>query len=142
MQAPTQITYYVTLVIMTVALIWALSIIARALRTPGGIPIVDEADDAIAVTRASRPLVATVLAEEPDPNTGEIKGSFSRTAGAFGAAGIAATVIGTGYWVVFALFWLPAAELGRLQSLGFYFLGASALFAPYAFNQLSKLFRG
>lgn len=69
------------------------------------------------------------------------KNSFSRTAAAIGAFGLTAFFVGTGYWVLFTLFFGKSADLKDLDELGVYFLSGSALFAPYAFNQLKGIFR-
>ena len=123
---------------MSIVLLWGLKIIAWALmRAPNPVPI--SQDDA-RLSRTGQPLAYTVLAEEPDPATGEFKGSFSRTAGAFGAMALAASLVGISYWIVFDLFYNSGSNLKNLQSAGWYFLAGAALFAPYAFNQLAKIF--
>ena len=75
-----------------------------------------------------------------DAKQGPGKGSFSRLAGAVGAMAIAATFVGIGYWAIEALFFEPE-NLDSLEKLRVYFLVGSALFAPYAFNKLSEVFR-
>ena len=92
---------------------------------------------------AKPPLASTVLAETPPPgdiDATDTKGSFSRTAGAIGAVGMAAVSIELGYWVLYALFFDPQ-QLDKLKDTGLYFLAGSALFFPYAVNQLSKIFK-
>lgn len=69
------------------------------------------------------------------------KNSFSRTAGAVGAFGLASVFIGIGYWIVYILFLGDIAQLKDLKDLGIYFLSGSALFAPYAFNQMKTIFK-
>ncbi len=64
--------------------------------------------------------------------------SFSRLAGAIGAMGLSALFIGVGYWVIYILY--SGGSLDQLTGLGKYFLTGSALFAPYAFNQLKEIF--
>ena len=123
---------------MSIVLLWGLKIIAWALmRAPNPVPI--SQDDA-RLSRTGQPLAYTVLAEEPDPATGEFKGSFSRTAGAFGAMALAASLVGISYCIIFDLFYNSGSNLKNLQSAGWYFLAGAALFAPYAFNQLAKIF--
>lgn len=78
-------------------------------------------------------------AESDGSGEGLSPGSFSRTAGAIGAMGLAATTIGIGYWLVYSLFYDPS-PLTELNNIGWYYLSGSALFAPYAFNRLSSIF--
>lgn len=66
-------------------------------------------------------------------------GSFSRVAGAFGAIALAAAMIRVSYWLVYALFYKE--DLTVLKNAGWFFLSGSSLFAPYAFNQLSSIFK-
>ena len=72
------------------------------------------------------------------PSTAEA--SFRRVAGAIGAIGIAAAFVSMGYWVLHTLFF-DIDNLGKIQGLGTYFLAGSAMFLPYAFNQLASIFR-
>lgn len=64
--------------------------------------------------------------------------SFSRLAGAIGSMGLSSLFIGVGYWVIYTLF--SGGNLDELKGLGKYFLAGSALFVPYAFNQLKTIF--
>lgn len=66
-------------------------------------------------------------------------GSFSRIAGAIGALALAAFFAGVSYWALHALF--ADGELSKLQDLSQFFLVGSALFAPYAFNQIRGIFQ-
>jgi hypothetical protein len=78
-------TFYLTIVVTTAVLVWGLKLIKKALSSP---------------TDTGKPLVASILAESvlaPEPRRVEDKGSFSRTAGAIGAIGMAAVFIGIGY---------------------------------------------
>jgi hypothetical protein len=47
--------------------------------------------------------------------------------------------LGVGYYMLWSLFTQQSVDL---SSIGTYFLSGSALFAPYAFNQLSSIFKG
>ena len=115
-----------------------LRVIAWALmRAPNPVPV---SQDEERLSRTGQPLAYTVLAERPDRDTGDFKGSFSRTVGAFGAMVLAASLAGISYWMVFDLFEDAGSNLAKLQSTGWYFLVGAALFAPYAFNQLSRIF--
>jgi len=122
------ITYIVALVVTTSVLIWAFKIVSKALTEP--------------MTRggtAQEPLVYTILAEEPAKPDAPEKGSFSRTAGIIGAIGMASVTIGIGYWVIYGLFF-DTASLDSIKSVGWYYLAGSALFFPYAFNQIASIF--
>ncbi|PLX45212.1 MAG: hypothetical protein C0605_01265 [Hyphomicrobiales bacterium] len=58
-----------------------------------------------------------------------------------GSIGLAALFIGIGYWVLFSLF-LGPDKLEKLDHLWTFFLAGSAMFLPYAFDRLTKLFGG
>jgi hypothetical protein len=66
--------------------------------------------------------------------------SYSRFAGAVGAFVMAAMLAGVGNWVLFEAFKQPTA-LSNLTKIMPYFAGGASLFLPYAFNQLSSLFK-
>jgi len=83
-------------------------------------------------------LIASALTEKSAENEPT---SFSRVAGAIGAVSLAAFMAGLGLWVFFAISDQDATMIDRLSKLSTYFLGGAALFAPYAFNQLSKVFK-
>lgn len=118
-------TFYAVLIVMTVVLIWGLRIISRALE---------------ATSSSGKPLIKSMLTE-PDPGLPDLeKGSFSRTAGAFGAMGLSIATIGMAYWLLYALF-ISVNDLKNIKDTWPFFLSGSALFAPYAFNQLSKIFK-
>ena len=119
-------TFYAVLTVMTFVLIWGLRIISRALE---------------ATNSSGRPLIKSMLTEpDPAPDLNLVKGSFSRTAGAFGAMGLSIATIGMAYWLIYALF-LSVNDLKNIKDAWPFFLSGSALFAPYAFNQLSKIFK-
>jgi hypothetical protein len=48
-------------------------------------------------------------------------------------------MLGVGYGMIWSLF--TRGEVPKLDGIGPYLLGGSALFAPYAFNQLKEAFR-
>lgn len=83
-------------------------------------------------------LIASALTEKSAENEPT---SFSRVAGSIGAVSLAAFMAGLGLWVFFAISDEDATMIDRLSKLSTYFLGGAALFAPYAFNQLSKVFK-
>ena len=132
MQDPKIITFILANLIMTVSLVWGLRTIIDTVRSKGddGRSILDEA-----MSEKSMP-----PAGDGDANTkpGSV-GSFSRLAGSFGTMALATAVIGVAYWLVYALFY--EKSLSVLSETGWFFLSGSALFAPYAFNQLSSIFK-
>lgn len=107
-------------------LIWGLRLISRVVRAAGGDP-------------AAQSLLAQALSEKSAD--GE-RLSFSRVSGAIGAVALAASFVGVGLWLPFALGAADGTQITRLADLSGYFLGGGALFAPYAFNQLSRIFSG
>jgi hypothetical protein len=111
---------WIAAVVMTIVLFWGLRVIAWALmRAPNPVPV---SQDEERLHRTAQPLAYTVLAERPDPDTGDFKGSFSRTVGAFGAMVLAASLAGISYWIIFDLFEDAGSNLAKLQSTGWYFL--------------------
>lgn len=117
---------------MTMALVWGLRTIIAVAKQRG---------------EGGRTLLQEAVSEKslPDPNTdgpvvppGSV-GSFSRISGAFGALALAIATIGIAYWVVYALFY--EKNLNVLQNIGWFYASGAALFAPYAFNQLSSMFK-
>jgi hypothetical protein len=125
---PRDITFIVALLVTTGVLIWALKLVSKALTQP--------------TSRAGilqGPLINTILAEEPNDPTEPEKGSFSRTAGMIGATGLASVTIGIGYWIIYGLFY-DEIDPESIKNVGWYYLAGSALFFPYAFNQLASIF--
>ena len=124
------ISYVLATAGLTGVLIWGLKKISAVMQLQAG---------------GGATVMREVLSETTEPKEGEGqqpqgKGSFSRIAGAIGAVAIAATFVGIGYWAIYALFYEPT-HLTHFKDLGTYFLAGSALFFPYAFNQLSKIFK-
>lgn len=119
------VTYWLAITAVTAVLIWGLRLVSRELQKPGP---------------AGRTLLSRALSEKTTDPSSPSDGSFSRVAGALGAIAVASTFVGIGYWVLFELF--LGNDLAKLKDVGIYFLAGSALFLPYAFNQLSSIFRG
>lgn len=142
------LSFILAIVLLTGVLIWGLRLISSVLRQThtDGASVLRHMVSEHAETTANAPapgavpppMNANAPAPAPGPS-GPGKGSFSRLAGAVGAIGLAATFIGIGYWVLFALFF--GGDLTKLDDIGTYFLSGSALFAPYAFNKLSTVFK-
>ncbi|HEY5723448.1 MAG TPA: hypothetical protein VIT45_14120 [Allosphingosinicella sp.] len=84
-------------------------------------------------TAAPAPVTAQEVAEA-------LPASYSRIAGAFGAIVLAAALYAIANYIVWAMFFAPDKVSPVLQNIGSFFLAGSALFAPYAFNQLTSIF--
>lgn len=128
---PKLIAFGASLIVMTIILFRGISVIISSAET---------------TKDTDRSLLMEALSEKSVVSSGEDKavtvgkiGSFSRTAGAFGAMALASAVIGVSYWLVYALFY--DGDLEAIQKTSWFFLSGSALFAPYAFNKLSTLFK-
>ena len=69
----------------------------------------------------------------------QLVGSTSRMIAAFGLMVLAVMILGIGYGIMWSLF--TQDKTPDLSGIGPYLLGGSALFAPYAFNQLKEIFK-
>lgn len=116
---------WIPCIVMIVVLIWGLRLLTVALQQDGA-------------SAEKTSLIAGALRETNDNAN---KASFSRVAGAIGAMALASFMAGLGLWIFFAINMEEATHIDRLPKLSTFFLGGSALFAPYAFNQLSKVFK-
>ncbi len=133
------IAFILSMASMTFILLWGIKRIAVALGTStgNGRSLASELlSEKVEATPAATPVAGAAAAAQP--TTAQV-GSFSRTAGAIGGMALAAAVVGISYWVLYALFY--NGDLARLEGVGTFFLSGSALFAPYAFNKLSKVFK-
>jgi hypothetical protein len=66
--------------------------------------------------------------------------SFSRFAGLIGIVYLTAFLWGIGFFVL-AYIWVDPAKIGQVvANCGQFLMAGSALFAPYAFNQLAQVF--
>jgi hypothetical protein len=118
------VTYWLAIVVVSAILVWGLRLVSRELQKPDP---------------TGRTLLARALSEKKNDCNSGTDPSFSRVAGALGAIGLASTFVGIGYWVIYQLF--LGDNLAKLNDLGIYFLAGSALFLPYAFNQISSIFK-
>lgn len=114
------------------------------------------ADAAVAMAQAQAPALlaaasggpgaATVTpVTAPNPVTPQnvadaLPASYSRIAGAFGAIVLAAALYGLANYIIWAAFFAPDKISSVLDKMGSFFLAGSALFAPYAVNQLTSIF--
>lgn len=64
--------------------------------------------------------------------------SASRTIALFGLFMMMSTVLGIGYYIVWALF--HGRDLNALEKMTPFFYGSAAIFAPYAVNQMKEAF--
>ncbi|CUH40181.1 hypothetical protein JSE7799_02911 [Jannaschia seosinensis] len=121
------LSYLLAVIAMTGVLIWGLKHVSRELGRVN--------------PTTNRTLMAEALSEKEGTEAGvDEDTSFSRVSGALGAIGIAATFVGIGYWALHGLFFGTEANLEKISSLSTYFLAGSALFIPYGFNKISKIF--
>lgn len=75
--------------------------------------------------------------ESPDDPT--LKPSFSRLCGAIGMIIMAGILLGVGMYGIWSLF--ENGNAAGVKDMGAVFLSGSALFAPYAFNQIKATFQ-
>jgi hypothetical protein len=85
--------------------------------------------------------VKTETEVDPGASTEVNLGSFSRMAGVLGSLVLVATLWALGNFLIWASFYDRLAVKPVLEQAGDFFLAGSALFAPYAFNQLGSIFR-
>ncbi len=122
------ISYLLAIAGLTSVLIWGLKKVSKVL---------DSKTDGVSVMREGIDEEPGSAAKTSQPG----KGSISRiSAGAIGAVAIAATFVGIGYWAIYARFFDPD-DLAKFKDMGTYFLAGSAMFMPYAFNQLTEVFK-
>lgn len=137
-----------TLVIVTGVLLWGLRILQGVLLRPDpDNPKLRFIDKALAEKRLVRtvdPPPQPNPAPNPSPpqpigQKADDVPSTSRLGAAVGTLVLAIMALGVGYYMLWSLFTQQGVDL---SSIGTYFLSGSALFAPYAFNQLSSIFKG
>ena len=122
---------FLATIVQTVLLIWGLRTVSKILST--------QASDN-GTTFGMQMLTEKVGDPQDGGDAGDKgPGSFSRIAGTIGAIVLAAFFAGVSYWALHALF--SDGDLNKLKDLGTFFLVGSALFAPYAFNQIRSIFQ-
>lgn len=134
------VTYWIAVAVLTGVLVWALRLVGAQLQQK------DEESGSrfISTALSEKERLARdadgELIRNSDGSVVKIpaQASFSRLAGALGAIGIAALYVSIGYWILNALF--QDKSLDSLEELWPYLVGGAALFFPYAFNRLSKVF--
>lgn len=120
-----------TLIVVTSVLIWGLRILQGVLTRPDpDNPNLKFIDKALSEKRLIR------SGEQPSEH--DIPSS-SRVGAAIGVLVLAIMALGVGYYMLWSLFTKQTVDLSSIDT---YFLSGSALFAPYAFNQLSSIFKG
>lgn len=129
----TNIAYWLATTAFTAVLTWGFRMLSKELQRPLSL----EKDP-----NTSKPptLMLMALSEKKPAAPPGMEASFSRVAGAMGAIGIAATFVGISYWILHTLFF-DISNLTNLQGLDTYFLAGSAMFLPYAFNQVAATFK-
>jgi len=91
---------------------------------------------AATLSEESSPIAAPGSGGVPEP---QLVGSASRMIAAFGLMILAVMILGIGYGIMWSLF--TKGTIPNLAGIGPYLLGGSALFAPYAFNQIKEAFK-
>jgi hypothetical protein len=120
-----------TLIVVTSVLIWGLRILQGVLTRPD-----PDNPNLKFIDKALSEKMLTHSGEQPSENNVP---SSSRLGAAVGVLVLAIMALGVGYYMLWSLFTKQTVDL---SSVGTYFLSGSALFAPYAFNQLSSIFKG
>ncbi|OLF53675.1 hypothetical protein [Pseudomonas chlororaphis] len=135
-----------TLVVVTGVLVWGLRIIHDVLMRPDPdnpqLRFIDKALSekcAPSAVGAQPPASPALAPSQPVGQKAGTAPSSSRLGSAVGTFVLATMALGVGYYMLWALFTQQSVDL---SSIGTYFLSGSALFAPYAFNQLSSMFKG
>lgn len=137
-----------TLVVVTGVLLWGLRIPQAVLLRPDPdnpkLRFIDKALSEKRLVRAvdTPPQPNSQTNQDPPPPAAQKSGdvpSTSRLGAAVGTLVLAVMALGVGYYMLWSLFTHQSVDL---SSIGTYFLSGSALFAPYAFNQLSSIFKG
>jgi hypothetical protein len=67
--------------------------------------------------------------------------SSSRLIALIGGIILAAMYLGTGYYMLFAIFYLPE-DVKNIDEINQFFVMGMTLFSPYAVNKLSTMFKG
>ena len=151
-----QLTFLIAILALNLFVVWALRKITLAITLTEVLAEKDPAEvkaRAESVKSAVQVAVAAEKAAAKDGN-GETKAdqaapaipdpvptSSSRTAAFLGSLVLVAALWAFANYSVWAAFWQPAALGNALDAFKSFFLAGSALFAPYAFNQLGTAFR-
>ena len=140
MNAWTQIYLVVATIAQTAILLWGLRKVSEVLNMPvappaNGLPVTTFAQSMLSEKTPPAQPANQQAANVPI----ESDASFSRVAGSIGTVVLAAFIGGVSYWALFGLF--SGADLTRLSQIGTFVLTGSALFAPYAVNQLRAIFK-
>lgn len=111
---------------MIFVLIWGLRLLNTVLMSRHG-------------ARADRVMMVEALSEKTEG--GQEATSFSRVSGAIGAIALASFFTGLGLWILLKLDSEKANDIPTLLNGIWNFIWAgAALFAPYAFNQIGRIF--
>lgn len=136
-------TFIFTLVIVTGVLLWGLRILQGVLLRPDPdnpkLRFIDKALSEKRFVCEVDPQPSPTPNPPPAGQKSDETPSTSRLGAAVGTLVLAVMALGVGYYMLWSLFTHQTVDL---TSIGTYFLSGSALFAPYAFNQLSSIFKG
>ena len=126
--------FYATMVIVTFSLIYGLKRLSNSLTSTKWKMSEALSEEVIEVTNGSP---STVKTADGSP---QLAASSSRLLLAIGMIIMSSMYVGVGYFVLWAIFYAPE-RLKDFDSLSKFFISGSALFAPYAVNKLSEVFK-
>lgn len=134
--------FWFSVIVVTAILIWGFKLVNGLLRSvpdetkPRQTFLGRAMSEKTVVDKLSTPAAAQTRASADI----EEVASYSRVSGAIGSIILAAMLAGVGYYFLYALFFKPEG-LKVMNDLWLYFAAGAALFAPYAVNQLSSIFK-
>lgn len=121
-----------TLVVITFVLLWGLQILKGVLLGP------DPANPKRSFIASALSQKSFVASADFPEKTDSCEPSSSHVGAAVGMLVLAVMLLGVGYYMLWSLFTVQSVNLA---TVGTYFLAGSALFAPYALDKLSKIFK-
>lgn len=138
------VVFWLIIAFVTLFLLVTLKIIRRsladsnwkmseAISEPEGVPATPAAP--------GEPTAETLQGTAAAPVKPAMVASSSRLIALIGGIILAAMYLGTGYYVLFAVFYLPE-NVKRIDEINQFFVMGMTLFSPYAVNKLSTMFKG
>jgi hypothetical protein len=103
--------------------------------------ILSEKDPDALGARAETVTAARNASATPAETPAPVPTSYSRTSAFLGSLVLAAMLLGTVEYALWAIFFDPGGISNNLTAVSKLFLAGSALFAPYAFNQVGQVFK-
>lgn len=126
--------FYATIAVVTFSLVYGAKRLSDSLSDAKWKMSDALSEEVIEVTNGSP---STVKASDGSP---QLAASSSRLLLAIGMIIMSSMYVGVGYFVLWAIFYAPE-RLSDFDGLGKFFISGSALFAPYAVNKLSEVFK-